>query len=276
MLSKQQKSEFVAQASKDLKGYKSVAIIALGGIPDRLLQLSRNRMKGEAKFILGRKTLLTKILESDARTKGLVKYLEDTSAIVLTNSDPFELYGKLKENALRLKAKPNQKALDAITIKGGETTLQPGQAVTELKQAGIDVQIQKGKVVIAKDKVIKPGEVVTGAMAKALHSLNITPFTVSIEPDVVSNGNLLFTKEILSFTKESMLKSIAVAFSAARGNQPRAGHSKRVHDTRPAGEGARERDASWHGVQALRQGHNREADSRRPSLEGQNIPIKKK
>ena len=40
----------------------------------------------------------------------------------------------------------------------------PGQAVTDLKTAGIDVQIQKGKVVISKDKVItKKGEVITAS-----------------------------------------------------------------------------------------------------------------
>lgn len=215
MLTKNDKAKFVKDSSKELAKYSSIAVIPLNGLPDRLLQLSRNRLKGDAKFILGRKTLLTRILNSSEKTKALVQYLDATSAIVLTNQDPFELYSRLKENTLKAKAKPNQAAPVEITIPSGETTLQPGQAVTELKQAGIDVQIQKGKVVIAKDKVIKTGEIITNNLAKALHSLNITPFSYSIEPSVVYAADMLYTRNVLSFTKERMLDSISIAFNSA-------------------------------------------------------------
>ena len=59
----------------------------------------------------------------------------------------------------------------------------PGQTVTELKTAGIDVQIQKGKVVIAKDKMlVKKGEQMTPKVAKALHSSKYIPFNAVVEP----------------------------------------------------------------------------------------------
>lgn len=215
MLTRTEKEEFVRNGIKAAKGYKAVAIVPLKGLPDRLFQSSRNRLKGDSVFLVGRKTLLTRILEGNAATKPLVKYLDDTSAVVLTNDDPFEFYAKLAALAIRLKAKPNQKAPAEIVIHSQETTLQPGQAVTELKQAGIDVQIQKGKVVISKDKVIKPGEVISTGMAKALHSLNITPFRASIEPSVVLSSNLMFTREVLGFNTEKMLSSMTLAFNSA-------------------------------------------------------------
>ena len=59
----------------------------------------------------------------------------------------------------------------------------PGQTVTELKAAGIDVQIQKGKVVIAKDKVlVKKGETISPGVAKALHTLEVYPFSAVVDP----------------------------------------------------------------------------------------------
>lgn len=215
MLTKQEKQKLVSDGIKAVKAGKSVAIIQLDGTPDRLLQLSRNRLRGSARFILGRKNVLARILEGNADTKGLAQYVTGTSAIVVADMDPFELNSRLRENVLRLSAKPKQAAPAEIVIRSQETTLQPGQAVTELKAAGIDVQIQKGKVVISKDKVIREGEIVTNGMAKALHSLNITPFTAKIEPFVVLSSGMLFRREVLSITRESVTADIGKAFNSA-------------------------------------------------------------
>ncbi len=215
MLTRDQKEKFVESASKELKSYKTIGIMPVGNIPDRLLQLSKNRMRSSIKVVMGRKNLLIKILESDSRSKDLVKYIEGTSAIVMSNKDPFELYGEFKSNSLKLAAKPNQKAPSDILISSGETTLQPGQAVTELKQAGIDVQIQKGKVVIAKDKKVKEGEVITTGLSKALHTLGIKPIVASITPAVIFSDGKLFTQKVLSITPEGLSKDIAKALGEA-------------------------------------------------------------
>ena len=215
MLTRDQKEKFVESASKELKSYKTIGIMPVGNIPDRLLQLSKNRMRSSIKVVMGRKNLLIKILESDSRSKDLVKYIEGTSAIVMSNKDPFELYREFKSNSLKLAAKPNQKAPSDILISSGETTLQPGQAVTELKQAGIDVQIQKGKVVIAKDKKVKEGEVITTGLSKALHTLGIKPIVASITPSVIFSDGTLFTQKVLSITPEGLSKDIAKALGEA-------------------------------------------------------------
>ncbi len=215
MLTKQQKVEFVKGAIKDMKSYKLVGVVPLKSVPDTLVQSSRNGLKPDSRMILGRKTLLKKILDGDARTKALAEHLTDTSAIVLSNDDPFDLYQKFKSNSLKLNAKPNQLSPQEITIESGETTLQPGQAVTELKAAGIDVQIQKGKVVIAKPKVIKQGEVITLGLSKALQTLGIKPFTANIDPLMFLSENILFTRAALGVTKEQTTANVMKAFSQA-------------------------------------------------------------
>ncbi len=215
MITRTEKERFVKESTKALKSYKTVGVIRLNGIPDRLLQRSRNSMSGTVKLIIGRKTLLKRVLESDANAARLIGLLDGTSAIVLSNAEPFELYREFSSNTLKLRAKPNQLAPKEITIHSGETTLQPGQAVTELKQAGIDVQIQKGKVVISKDKVIKTGELITTRLSKALGTLGITPFSATIEPFAILSGKLLLTKEVLSLTPEKLSAKIAKAFNEA-------------------------------------------------------------
>lgn len=215
-LAKQQKVKFVEAGAKDLSSCKLVGVVQLSNIPDRLVQRSRNGMRQKVRFIMGRKTLLARILESNPKTKHLAKELTGTSAILLSNDDPFTIYKGFKANTIRLAAKPNQISPEDIPIAAAETSLQPGQTVTELKQAGIDVQIQKGKVVIAKDKIlVKKGEKISPSVAKALKILDIMPFSATITPSVMFADNLNYTQKVLSIDSQSVLNDILHSFRAA-------------------------------------------------------------
>ncbi len=216
MLTKDQKIKFVKDAGKDLSKYSTIGIVNLGGIPDRLLQRSRNSIKGETRLIFGKKSLLVRILEGNANTKGLVPLMTGTSAILLSNSDPFDLFKRFKSGAIKLAAKPKQIAPEDIVIHSGETSLQPGAAVTELKQAGVDVQIQKGKVMIAKDKVlVKKGEPISSAAAKVLRTVGTLPFMAVIEPSVLIANGATFTKELLDIDEHRTISDILSAFRNA-------------------------------------------------------------
>jgi large subunit ribosomal protein L10 len=135
---------------------------------------------------------------------------------VLSNSEPFELYKLINSNKLQLGAKPNQVAPSDIVIESGETRIAPGQTVTELKNAGIDVQIQKGKVVIAKKKVlVEKGKKISGAVANALKILDIKPFEISPRLNAAISGKLLFSEIALSVDKEFVTKEILKDFAEA-------------------------------------------------------------
>ncbi len=216
MLTKNQKMKFVEQGKSDMAKYRLIGVLPLSRIPDRLVQASRNGLRPEVKFIIGRKTLLIMMLEGNEKTKKLVQHLDGTSAIVLSNDDPFDLFKKFKTNFVKMAAKPNQISPDDISVSAGETTIQPGQAVTELKQAGVDVQIQKGKVVIAKDKVIvKKGAVITPQVAKALKTLDIVPFVATITPSILLSDSMMFTREILDINPQQTATDVARGFRSA-------------------------------------------------------------
>ena len=224
MITKQQKEKFVQDASAELKKYKSVGILGLDKVPDMLLQETKNRLRGKARFIAGRKNLLKKVLESDSNSSKLIDMLDGTCAILLTNEDPFELFSEFKAGSIMLPAKPKQKSPSDINIEPGETTLQPGQAVTELKQAGIDVQIQKGKVVIGKGKtIVKAGETISNAVSKALHTLNIKPIEASILPSVIFSNGVIFRKDVLGIDRESTVAGIMKSFQEALALSKAAG-----------------------------------------------------
>ena len=216
MLTKTQKISFVEENKKLLESYKVIGIVQLKGIPDRLLQSTKNKLKTNTRFIMGRKTLLHKILDGNESTKKLAAHLTDTSAIIVSNEDPFELYGRFKAGGIRLAAKPGQISPEDVHIFAGETGVAPGQTVTELKSAGIDVQIQKGKVVIAMDKVlVKKGDTINTSVAKALHTLDILPFKAVIEPYALISDSILFDRKALGINADSTTNNIILCFRNA-------------------------------------------------------------
>ena len=155
------------------------------------------------------------MLESDAHAKHLVKELSATSAIILSNEDPFELYGKFRANSLRLAAKPGQIAQEDVSVVAGETGIQPGQTVTDLKTAGIDVQIQKGKVVIAKDKVlVAKGEPVTLGREGASHARH-TPIQRSNRAICAPERQHIYGRAVLGINAETRPATLAYASGIA-------------------------------------------------------------
>jgi large subunit ribosomal protein L10 len=213
---KKEKIDLVNKLKDEVKHYKTVGVMPVNAIPDRLLQKIRNTLRNDTKIVFARKNLILKVLESDPVISKLSQYVEGNNVLVLSNKDPVELYNQIKSNKLKLAAKPNQIAPADIFIEAGETNIPPGQGVTDLKAAGIDVQIQKGKVVISKSKVLVPkGAKITTAVSKALRMLEIYPFEATPELAGAVYENLLFTKEVLSINRESVTRDIAVAFTQA-------------------------------------------------------------
>ncbi|MDE1851266.1 MAG: 50S ribosomal protein L10 [Candidatus Micrarchaeota archaeon] len=216
MMLKAQKVEFVKRLKKEAKESKTIGIMPIDAVPDRLVQRLRNELKPKVRFMVARKSLIMRTLEGDERLAQLKEYTDGNFALMFTDMGPTELNAIVKRNRMKLGAKPNQISPDDIRIEGGETTIPPGQAVTDLKSAGIDVKIDKGKVVISKSKVlVTKGAKISTAVAKALKMLDIMPFETGTSLRVVLNDNLLFTSKALGIDVVFVTNEITRSFGEA-------------------------------------------------------------
>ncbi len=216
MMLKAQKVEYVKKLQKEIKSYKTVGIMSLEAVPDTLVQKVRNKMKPEVRFLVMRKNLAVKVLESDPKLAKLMPYVIGNFAILLSNKEPGDLNEIVASNRMKLLAKPNQIAPNEINIEAGETSIAPGQAVTDMKTAGIDVKIEKGKVVISKSKVlVKKGEKISTAISKALKMLDVMPFEAGTRLRAVVQGELLFTEATLSVDQKFVTSQLAINFAQA-------------------------------------------------------------
>ncbi|MGC8889060.1 MAG: 50S ribosomal protein L10, partial [Candidatus Micrarchaeia archaeon] len=105
---KKEKIDLVNKLKDEVKHYKTVGVMPVNAIPDRLLQKIRNTLRNDTKIVFARKNLILKVLESDPVISKLSQYVEGNNVLVLSNKDPVELYNQIKSNKLKLAAKPNQ------------------------------------------------------------------------------------------------------------------------------------------------------------------------
>lgn len=192
------KVEQIESIKADIKGYKTVAILDLRKLPDSLLQGIRKKLRNEGKIIVAKKPVLERVLKSD---KLLSKYAADADkplALILTNLSPIALSMFLKENRKKRAAKVGEPAPFEIVVPEGDTDIPPGPALSELKGAGLNVQIKGGKIVIAKDSVLaKVGETLTDPKVKALQKLSIMPFEVMARLMLATDKEYVYKSELL-------------------------------------------------------------------------------
>lgn len=212
---KAEKVEFVKRMHDNLKNYKVVGIMPLDAVPDRLVQKVKNEIKSDTQIVVTRKNLLLRVL-GDGAMERLKPHVTGTMALILSNKDPFELYKAISSNSIKLTAKPSQVSPEDIMIEAGETAIAPGQAVTDLKTAGVDVQIQKGKVVITKSKVlVVKGSKISTAVSKALKMLDVYPFEARTSVNALIFDGLLFAEDVLKVNEAYVSQEVAQCFNYA-------------------------------------------------------------
>ncbi|PIU76126.1 50S ribosomal protein L10 [Candidatus Pacearchaeota archaeon CG06_land_8_20_14_3_00_35_12] len=176
--------KLVVKRIKELSGkYNMMMIMNIMGLPSSQFQQLRKKFKKEAVMEVVKKKLAIKILEEDERTKPLIPSLEQSAAILFSNLDPFELSIKFDEQRSPAKAKPGQIANNDLAIEAGPTDLMAGPALSELSKVGLKVGVEGGKIAVKERKLlVKKGEKISAGIADVLSKLEITPFSVGLEP----------------------------------------------------------------------------------------------
>ena len=195
-----EKIEKVAQVKADIKNYKTLAIIDLRKLSDALFQSLRKKIRtGGGKVFVLKKPVIQRIIESDPKLALLAKECDKPVALILTNSSAFELNKFFKQNKKTRAAKTGEVAPFDIIVPEGETDSPPGPALSELKGAGINVQIKGGKIVVAKESVVaKSGETLNDLKTKALQKLNVKPFEISVKLLFGYDHHYIYNSEVLN------------------------------------------------------------------------------
>ncbi len=193
------KMEQVKEAISEMKKYKTVALLDLRKLPDALFQNLRKKIRqdGGRVFVL-KKPVISRVLASNKKLATKLSACDNPVALIYTNKSAYEVNSFFKQNRKKRAAKTGDIAIADIIVPEGDTDLPPGPALSELKTAGLNVQIKAGKIVVAKDSTVaKSGDKLTEQKVKALQTLGVKPFEIMASMLFGFDGEYIYTKELL-------------------------------------------------------------------------------
>ncbi len=207
------KMELVDSVVKGIEKSPVVGLVSISNVPGPQLQSMRARLRDHLTIQVIKNNLLEIALRKAAeKRKGvdqLTQEIEGQTALLLSDFNPFKLHMLLEKTKTKRPAKGGETSPIDIEIKAGETSFKPGPIIGELQKAGIPAAIEKGKVVIKKDKiVVKQGEEISRALALALTKLEIYPLTVGLELKAAYEAGTIFHRETLAIDSVAYIERI--------------------------------------------------------------------
>ena len=196
-----------------------VGVVGVREIPADNLQQMRGSLRGNVEIRMVRNTIARRALEASApEIRPLADFIEDQTALIFSNDNPFKLSGLLEKGKQPMPIKAGARAPKDIVIEAGETSFSPGPMVGKLQAAGIPAAIKGGKVVInQKITLAKEGEVVVAKTADILKTMEIFPRNVGLELRAAYEGGLIFKAKDLSINVEAQIQELFAASAKAFG-----------------------------------------------------------
>src|SRR3989344_215244 len=179
------KIEGLSQLMKLAREKKTILVASIKNIPLSQYQEISKKLRGKAIVKVPKKSIVIRMIDSfpEESAKKFKEVVKESTAILFSDIDAFELAAELVNRKSPAKAKAGQEAPSDIEIPAGPTELVPGPAISELGALGIQIQIDKGKINIKEPKVIvKKGEKISANAADIMNKLGIKPFLVGFVP----------------------------------------------------------------------------------------------
>ncbi|BCS90615.1 MAG: 50S ribosomal protein L10 [Candidatus Micrarchaeota archaeon] len=211
MLTRREKERYVKELANKINSYKTVAIIDTSEIKSRVLQ----RIKAEDDMLLikFKNTLIRKALEASNK-KELAQSIANDVALILTNRSPTDLKKLLDKYTEKKWPKPGKEVPVDIVIKQGPLPLMP-QNVAEAKSLGLEIQVQKGSVVLQKDKkILEKGKKATNQIVNFLRAINFAPLESRVRVIRALMDKLVFDGSILDIDDKYCIDEITKTINA--------------------------------------------------------------
>jgi large subunit ribosomal protein L10 len=211
------KKDEIEDIKKLIITHSSIGIVGVHGIPSNQLQLMRKNLRGMADLKMCRNTLIDRALdESSDDVKKINKYVEDQTALLFTNENPFKLYKILQKGKTSAPIKAGGISPKDIVVQKGPTSFPPGPIVGELTGAGIPAGIEGGKVVIRETKTVaRKGDVVEAKLASILSRLDIRPVELGLELRAVYEKGMIYESKLLAVDETQYIANLTFAVQRA-------------------------------------------------------------
>jgi large subunit ribosomal protein L10 len=216
------KKALVERLAKRFEAAQVIGIANIHGIPAPQFQAMRKKLAGRAQITVTKNNLLKLALEQAAGKKKdlarLAETIDGQTAVVTADINPFRLFKELEATKTKAPARGGEVAPEDLWVREGETPFKPGPVVGELQKAGVPAAIERGKVVIKKDKLlVKAGDRIPREVAQTLTRLEIYPLVVGLDLRGAYEAGMVFRRDSLAVDDIVIRGQIAQAGRRALG-----------------------------------------------------------
>lgn len=197
------KQEIVKDLVSRFEKSKVVGLANIHGIPAPQFQGIRKNLAGHAAITVAKNNLI-KLALKEAATKrqgleALAADIDGQTAVITADVNPFRLFKELEKTKTPAPARGGERAPEDIWVREGETPFKPGPVVGELQKAGLPAAIERGKVIIKKDKLmVKQGDKIPRDVAQVLARLEIFPLIVGLDLKGAYEDGMVYHREALA------------------------------------------------------------------------------
>jgi len=191
--------------------YTNMLVISIDFVGSKQLQQVRMATRGQAIIILGKNTLLRKVVrdlieEGNTKLEVLLPLIKGNMGLIFTNNDLKQLRDEVTSNKVPAAAKAGVIAPVSVVIPAGPTGLDPGQ--TSFFQAlNIATKIARGSIEILNPvTVANQGERVSSSAVALLNKMGQKPFFFGINVDYIYEDGLVYEASILDLGETELLE----------------------------------------------------------------------
>ena len=214
-ITKEKKVLYFDRMTNILNKYTKVFIVNVDNVGSRSMNKTRLQMRGKAEILMGKNTLMRRVLLEFGRTNPNHHFIELESRMrgnigfVFTNGDLGEVRKLILANRVPAPAKVNGLAPMDVVVPAGPTGCDPGQT-SFFQVLQVPTKIVKGQIEITNVvNLIKAGEKVGPSQAALLNKLNIRPFSYGLAVNEVCDNGNYFGPEVLDITEAYLAASFA-------------------------------------------------------------------
>jgi large subunit ribosomal protein L10 len=199
------------------------AIVGVRGVPASALQTMRRelRQRGHPIQVATNTSIrhaIEKATKKRAALKPLLEQVEDQTAVLAAEGNPFSLFQEFSRTKSPTPARGGETAPHDIVVPSGTTSFKPGPIVGELQHAGFPAAIEKGKVVLKKDTtIVKAGGTISREVAGLLTRLEIFPLEVGLTLRGVVDGETFYPPSVLNVDLDARRADLSKGARSALG-----------------------------------------------------------
>jgi large subunit ribosomal protein LP0 len=211
-----------------LREYKRILIVGADNVGSNHFQRIRTDLRGDAVILMGKNTVVRKILRSVEKEfpqhQQLLPKLYGNLGFVFTNSDIAAVRRKILENKVGAPARVGAIAPCDVVLQPGPTGLDPGQTAF-LQALNIPTMIVKGQIEIKNPvDLIKEGNRVSPSQAALLVKLSLRPFKYGLTVLHVYDEGTFFEAKILDVNEADLIKDFQQGVKNVAAISLRVGH----------------------------------------------------